>query len=157
MTAITLKTSPQIATPEKWEKNTFSSDDMWSAFQRGEKHQQKKQEQEFTDKFKKNLNKAAVLSEAIFNTAINDYSVDIQKAFLRPDNFENYEVLFIVSSNDYISPKFSDIFIKSHLIKSEFNDKEFHISFRFMPNSKSVNFECIYSDGYMFEYGKKVD
>ena len=143
-----------ISTPVKWEKTTFDANDMWNAFQRGEKYQRDKQEDEFNAAFSKNINKAAVLSENIFNTAKNDYDVNVHKAFLRADSLKNFDILFLVESKDYASDKFKDIYLKSHLIKSEFNDKSFHISFKFMPNSKEVNLDCIYSDGYMFAYGK---
>jgi hypothetical protein len=144
----------EIFTPSKWEKTSFDHNDLWEAFQRGEKYQKEKQREQFRAEMSKNINKAAVLSENIFNTAINDYDVNVFRAFLKADSLHNFDVLFLVSPEDYISEKFKDIYVKSHLIKSEFNDNSFHVSFKFMPNSKDVNLDCIYSDGYMFAYGK---
>jgi len=155
MSEIIAEKANVISTPVKWEKTTFDSNDMWMAFQRGEEYQKDKQNKEFEQTLSKNINKAAVLSENIFNTAINDYGVNVYKAFLRADSLKNFDALFLVELKDYLSGKFKDIYTKSHLIKSEFNDNSFHISFKFMPNSDDVNLDCIYSDGYMFAYGKK--
>jgi hypothetical protein len=141
-------------TPDNWEKTSFSSDDMWQAFQRGEQYQINKQEQEFNETLTKNLNRAAFLSEGIFHTAINDYNVGIQKAYLKAETIENFDVLFLVNLDDFMSEKIKDIYKRSHLVKSEFNGADFHISFKFMPSSDSLNLDSISSDGYMLEYGK---
>jgi len=141
-------------TPDHWEKTNYSSTDLWDAFQRGEQYQLDKQQKEFEETLHKNLNRAAFLSEGIYHSANNDYGVGIKKAYLKADTLINYDVLFLVSEDDYLSDKIKDIYKKSHLVKSEFNVDDFHISFKFMPLSNHLNIDCIYSDGYMLEYGK---
>ena len=142
-------------TPDNWEKTTFSNDDMWVAFQRGERYQIEKQEQQFHNTLIKNLNRAAFLSEGIFHTANSDYNVSIQKAYLKAETLENFDVLFLVNSEDFISDKIKDIYKRAHLVKSEFNCKDFHISFKFMPTSDHLNLEGISADGYMLTYGNR--
>ena len=51
-----------ISTPVKWEKTTFDANDMWNAFQRGEKYQRDKQEDEFNAAFSKNITRPVRLT-----------------------------------------------------------------------------------------------
>lgn len=126
----------------------------WEQFQRGEAHQKQKTKDEFNAILEKNIGKATTLSENIFHIAHEDYSVDIKKAMLKIDTLNNYETLFLVSKDDFISEKIKCVYQKSHSIKADFNCDDFYISFKFMPFSEDLNADCIHVDGFTLEYGQ---
>ncbi len=125
----------------------------WDQFQRGEEHQKQKDENELKATLLKNLNRATTLSESIFHTAINDYAIHITKAFLKLENINHYETLFLVNKKDFLSVKLKEVYKKSHSVKADFNCEDFYISFKFMPYSDDLNTDCIHSDGFTLTYG----
>lgn len=141
----------QSAIPDNW-KGLGIEQFGWEQFQRGEAHQQEKAQTEFKSVLTKNLNLAAVLSEGIFHTAIRDHAVDMIKVFLKPETIHQYEALFLVGREDYLSDKLRGVYAASHQVKTDFNGEDFYISFKFIPYSEDLNMNSIYNDGFILAY-----
>lgn len=64
----------------------------------------------------------------------------------------SFEFLFIVDESKYLSPTKKDVYKLIRKTKNENNSQEFHFECLIMPDSESVDFSLIISEGFALKY-----
>ena len=103
----------------------------------------------------KNLIKAQKASVELFKE-LNKDSINCTTIHLRSIDLFTFDAILVIPENDFLSSK---IFDKAHSsstkIEKNYEKKEFHISFHFMPFSKNINVSALSADGFDYTYGTK--
>lgn len=103
---------------------------------------------------KENLDKAMNLCESFSNT-LQVKNVKFIRLLLRPKQITEFEAVFIIDKEDYISPRFEEIYKLAISEKTKANSETFHFSYIFIPDTESLDRDKLSSDGYVLEYVKK--
>lgn len=141
-------------TDEQREGESFSANAVINAYLKGRKDQYHDNEKILAEKLNENLNKAMNLSSS-FSDILQDKKIKCLHILLMPKNIMEFESIFVVDENDYISPQFEEIYKLAILEKAKANGDTFHFSYIFIPYSKNLNRQKLKSDGYILEYVKK--
>lgn len=103
--------------------------------------------------FESKLHKAFDLSEVIHKD-LSSKQVECEM-YLKTIDFELFEVLCIISKEDYLSEKRKSAYQLVRKLKKKENNNEFSIDFSFMPKTKEVNYGRIIAEGFKIKYEPK--
>lgn len=103
--------------------------------------------------FETNLKKSASATSVMFQL-MSDKSVNPIDAYLKPISFDQFDILILISQEDFIKESISDIYNQSYALETSKNEDVFNISFSFINKSESFNESLLQSDGYLFRYSK---
>ncbi len=141
-------------TTEQQERKSFSADTVINAYLQGRRDQSIERENVLTEKFNENLDKAKKISSKFYGI-LKDKGITCKHILLRPNKITEFESIFVVDKNDYVSPQFEDIYKLAILEKTQENSDTFHFTFIFIPYSENLNRDKLSTDGYILEYVKK--
>ncbi len=141
-------------TDEQKKRDLFSADAVVNAYLQGRKDQNIENERILTEKLNENLSKAMKLS-ASFSDILKSKNIKYIHVLLRPKQITEFESVFVIDKEDYISPQFEEIYKLAIEKKVHVNSDTFHFSYTFIPYSESLNRNKLSSDGYVLEYVKK--
>ncbi len=141
-------------------ENVFSADKLINAYLKGREDEKKRFEGHLDtdnkiliEKFIQNLNLAQKFCEELTISLI-EKQVTFYRVWLRVKTKTEFESIFVVSEDDFVSEDFNgiyDLFIEK---EQSINSDTFDFSFSFMPDSKNINEEKLSADGFTFRYGK---
>lgn len=140
-----------------WQKqtNVITHNDVLEAYLKGKEAGKTEQQRVNQSLFNKNLEKAQLLSEKLFKE-ISSTGLKIKAVHLKADAITSFFALFISDKDDFLKDEFRRVFILARKCKDENEDQTFNISFTFTPDSKTLDENCLASDGFFLKYyGKK--
>lgn len=156
----TTKTSTSIVTagrlPDNWkiqttseqqERESFSADDVINAYIQGKKAQNVINGRILEE----NLNRAMELSSS-FSETLKEKNIKCKLTLLKPKQITEFESLFVIDEEDYISAEFEEAYRLTISKKAEVNNDTFHFSYIFIPDSENLDRKKLSSNGYVFEY-----
>ncbi|WP_153796850.1 hypothetical protein [Foetidibacter luteolus] len=111
----------------------------------------KKQIQE---QFENNFNTAKKACEQIFFSLLADTKITCSKIHLRYTSIDTFDAIFVLPEKIYLSEKFDIAYEYASKIISDYNSKNFCISFHFMPAVRGVNKNALISDGFQLTFKK---
>lgn len=156
--AVITKLTSKKETSSNWilnpEKEYFTHDELIDAYLRGKEHQKNENQKILLEKLESNLKLAQSIVENI-TSEIKEKGFKPFKSYLRINNIIKFDAIFDVSSEDFISDNFDEIYSISRKIKKEVNSDTFNINFTFMPHSESINEKRINCEGFIFMYEKR--
>ncbi len=137
-------------TTEQRERESFSADDVINAYLRGKKAMNALNDRILNE----NLNKAMELTSS-FSDILKEKNIKCKLTLLKPKQITEFESIFVIAEEDYISSEFEEIYRLTISEKTRVNNDTFHFSYIFIPDSENLNREKLSSNGYVFEYIKK--
>ncbi len=137
-------------TTEQRERESFSADDVINAYLRGKKAMNALNDRILNE----NLNKAMELTSS-FSDILKEKNIKCKLTLLKPKQITEFESIFVIAEEDYISSQFEEIYRLTISEKTRVNNDTFHFSYIFIPDSENLNREKLSSNGYVFEYIKK--
>lgn len=139
--------------PKNWDiKDGDIEEEFFKAFERGERHGVESYKQTIKDGIKHRFNRAATLSETLFDKIEKDFKVDVKELILNYSNMPCFQSLFIIPRDFYLSDAMLEIYRESNKLKADFNDDNFRIDFKFMYDSESINYSLLEADGFVMIY-----
>jgi hypothetical protein len=157
MTATTSQRKISTKQSNHWQKqsNVITYNDVLDAYLKGKEAGKTEQQRVNQSLFDKNLEKAQVLSEKLFEE-ITSIGVKIKAIHLKADAITSFNSLLIADKNDFLTDEFRNVFLLARKIKSANEDQTFSISFTFTPDSNTLDENCLTSDGFFTKfYGEK--
>ncbi len=137
------------------EKISFSVDDLINAYQKGKEKGKKNGKKNFFAELKSaffdNLIKAQLLGHDFFEL-INRKGYNCQRALLAIDGINNFKILYIVKSDDYLKKEFKEIYSLSYNFRNQHNNNIFDLSISLMPHSPHINEDLLLADGFILEH-----
>lgn len=137
-------------TTEQRERESYSADDVINAYIQGKKVQNALNGRILNE----NLKKAMKLSSS-FSEVLKEKNIKCKLTLLKPKQITEFESIFVIDEEDYISPQFDEIYRLTISEKAKVNNDTFHFSYIFIPDTENLNREKLSSNGYVFEYIKK--
>jgi|ETNmetMinimDraft_35_1059890.scaffolds.fasta_scaffold129100_1 hypothetical protein len=134
-------------TTEQMQSNLFSADVVINAYFQGKKAQDALNDRILTE----NLDKAMTLSSG-FSEKLKEKNIKCKLTLLKPKQITEFESLFVIDEEDYISAEFDEAYRLTISEKEIVNNETFHFSYIFIPDSEDLNREKLTSNGYVFEY-----
>lgn len=132
----------------------YSSDTLIDAYLQGKKDQRDDYAKILTEKLEANLNNAKHICEEMVKTVL-EKKVKFEYVLLKVKDLTEFETVFVVAEDDFISDSFKgiyELFIKK---KREVNGDTFHFSFNIMPYSANISKEKLNSDGFILRYDRQ--
>ena len=135
------------------EPKTFSVDDVINAYIEGRKDGMSELEKIQHEKLLSNIEKLKELS-LTFLDLLKAKKISCKSIKLKINTITNFEVLYLVSKEDFISSEFLDVYKLSMAKKKEVASDTFQVDFMFMPYIENINEEKILSDGFIISYNE---
>lgn len=135
-------------------KEYFTHDELIDAYLKGKEQQKSENQKILLEKLESNIKLAQSIVETI-TKEIKLKGFNSLKSYLRINNIVKFDAIFDVSTEDFISDSFDDIYTFSRKIRKEVNSDTFNINFTFMPHSESLNEKRIGCEGFIFTYEKR--
>lgn len=151
LTKIKETSSHWILNPEK---EYFTHDELIDAYLRGKEHQKNENQKILLEKLESNIKLAQSIVETI-TSEIKEKGFKSFKSYLRVNNIIKFDAIFDVSSDDFTSDSFDEIYTISRNLRKEVNTETFNINFTFMPHSDNINEKRINCEGFIFMYEKR--
>lgn len=154
-TTATIRTKSRPA--NNWEKQTkvITHNDVLEAYLKGKEAGKTEQQRVNQSLFNANLKKAQTTSEQLFEELINT-GIKIVSIHLKADAITSFNALLVADKEDFLKDEFRQAFIVARRLKNKNEDQTFNISFTFTPDSKTLDEDCLASDGFFLKYyGKK--
>lgn len=141
--------------PSEFQKKhkAYSSDDLINAYLQGRNDQKDEEKRILIKELINNFEKAKKIGEEFYDFLWSK-KIKCKYVLLRARNIAEFETIFIVPKNDYLSYDFLDIYQYSINKKAEINTDTFHFSFSFMPFSSHINTDKLSTDGFVLKYVK---
>lgn len=156
MQAILDQSAKPYSFPRNWKKeeSVYTGDDLIDAYLKGKQAARGEAVNILINQLKENVGLAASVCEKLFSTA-EKKKIHFNGIHLKADSLTTFSALFVAKKDDFISDKFRDVLISARKIKNEAEKDSFYISFSFMPESKSINENCLKADGFFLKYDTK--
>lgn len=110
---------------------------------------------EILKKFRTNLSKSMQLCEDFLMTLNKKFNCD--KILMRPHSINQFEAIFIIGEDDYLSDKFKKMYSEVATFTEQHNKNKFDLQIHFMPRTANVNHNALKTDGYIFRYEKLLN
>lgn len=101
--------------------------------------------------FRLNIEKATNLAETLFKK-FESLIFKCNHLMLKALDLRSFEFLFIVDEKTYLSDFRKDVYKLIREIKKETNNQEFRFECLIMPESESINYDLIISEGFSLKY-----
>lgn len=155
ITEIKSKSSPKLSNNWQKQTNVVTHNDVLEAYLKGKEAGKTEQQRVNQSLFNNNLEKAQTLSEKLFEQ-ITKSDIKIKAVHLKAEAITSFSALFVSDNADFLKDDFRNVFILARKCKNENEDETFNISFTFTPDSKTLDENCLASDGFFVKYyGKK--
>jgi len=105
----------------------------------------------FVDKMNKSTKAATIL----FETLNDKIKVVCKEVFVRINEINDFDVLFLIDLDSYLSDKLHKSYNEALTIKKEFKKDDLKFNFIFKPLTDNTNVESILADGYVLKYAPK--
>lgn len=132
-------------------KIEFTSDDVYDAWLKGKNH--------LGDEVRKILTRTIPLSTSklpdILQKIVKESGIEITHAYMKVDGLSAFQVLCIISQDDYLSANMRQAYIIASEIEAITYDNSYNFYFSFIMQSDDLSIDCIRLDGYNFPYGKE--
>lgn len=109
----------------------------------------------FKQFFGANLDRATKIAEDLFNS-FREYDFVCDHLMIRALDLRSFEFLFIVNEAKYLSSARTKVYKLIRKTKKDINSPEFRFECLIMPDSGSVNFDLIISEGFALKYEPKT-
>ncbi len=154
VTSLTKSKSANSAGIPNWKKTPYkpTPDEIIDAFEKGKIVGMSEHDRILMREFSDNLSKACLLSEKLFRELNKQYLGFNKRLFLKVNGLSSFDALFVVDRNVYISNSRNDAFNQARKIKKESKEDFFSINFSFLPESKNLDLNNIFYDGYSLAY-----
>lgn len=104
--------------------------------------------------FSLNIDKATNLGELLFKK-FESLDFKCNHLMLKALDLRSFEFLFIVDEQKYLSVSRKEIYKLIRDTKKENNSQEFRFECLIMPESESINYDLIISEGFSLKYEPK--
>lgn len=105
--------------------------------------------------FNQNIDKATNLAESLFEKFEN-LNFKCNHLMLKALDLRSFELLFIVDEKKYLDESKKAAYKLIRETKKEVNSQEFRFECLIMPESQSINFDLIISEGFSLKYEPKA-
>lgn len=102
--------------------------------------------------FKEKLNKALNAATQLFNILNKEIEIGCKEIFCKINNVRDFDFLYLVDFNSYLSEKPKNGFNEAKKVKKECKNMDLGFNFIFKPLTKHTNRDNIYADGYVLRY-----
>lgn len=102
-----------------------------------------------------NLERATKLAEKLFKK-FEKHNFKCNHLMLKPLDLRSFEFLFIVDEDKYLSASRKAVYNLIRKTKQKNNSQEFRFECLIMPESESINFDLITSEGFTLKYEPKT-
>ena len=110
---------------------------------------------EILKKFRSNLSKSMQLCEEFLTILNKKFNCD--KILMRPHSINQFEALFLIGEDDYISDNFKKMYSEVAAFTEQHNKNKYDLQIHFMPRTANVNHNALKTDGYIFRYEKLLN
>lgn len=152
---INLKTKGWI-TSNAGELKKTHPDDVINAWEKGVLKGLDLRDEIIKDFFNKKLNKVLDHATRLFNILNDEVDMHCTKAFLRVNQIKEFEVLYLVGFNEYLTEKLKLSYKKALEVKKECKEEDIKFDFIFKPETKHTKIDNIFADGYLLRYVPKT-
>ncbi|MBA7547109.1 hypothetical protein ES705_39511 [subsurface metagenome] len=101
------------------------------------------------------LSKVLMTAAKMFKKLNTSLHMPCERFFVKMGEVEEFDVLFLVDLEDYLSEKLKVAYLESNKIKAECKEETFKINFIFKAFTKNTNIENIQADGFLLHYAPK--
>ena len=138
---------------ESWEKqqDVITQNDVIDAYLHGRKQGRTDYQIAMNNLFETNLTKAQEASEKLYED-LKSLTINVNSIHLKADAVTNFMALIVADDKDYLDDKFLKGIRASRKIKTTVDSSDFIINFIFTHNTKTLNEDCLDSDGYFLKY-----
>jgi hypothetical protein len=133
---------------DKGEK-LFSADYVIEAYLSGKKHGEEQTKNLMVNQFKSNLNKSTAHTDTVLDL-LKSKKITPISVHLRPNSFDDLEILITMSENDYLKDEFLNSLLDIATLEHQAKEEFYNISFNFINRSNLFDTDLLLSDGFLF-------
>lgn len=142
-----------ISSTQKLKEST--PDDLINAWETGVRKGLNLKDKIVEEYFNNKVNEALSQATKLFNILNTEVNIPCKDIYFRVNDIQDFDFLYIVDFDAYLSEKLKDGFQEALKIQKECKNRELGFNFIFKPYSKNTKTDCITADGYVLKYAPK--
>ncbi|UTA66668.1 hypothetical protein [Emticicia sp. 21SJ11W-3] len=132
-------------------ENFFTSDHVIDAYIQGKKYGLEEKTRLIIKQLSQNINKSAENINAIFGV-FKEHEIRTISGFLRVNDWEDFDILIVVSEEDYLSEKMLDLYNFIGEFEDKVKEDFYKLSVSIIGVADTFDEGCVSSDGYIFKH-----